>query len=251
MTRRTPLLLTLAIGALTALSVQAQPPGLPGTEAPRTLSVQAEASIEAAPDRATLSATLRESTPWQQNAQGDASLGERREQLEARSSELLSMLEALGISRDQLDAGRLSVQSEREALADSNGYRERLTIARPVDIELRDLTRLPEVLDALFKADIDRLDDIRYDVSDRERFEDQALSEALERAEAKAQLMAESLGVTLASVQRIEETRAPVLRPMMMAAARSNGANADYSPGPISVEAGVSVSWTLDDEEMP
>lgn len=249
MTRRSPLLLTLAIGALTALSAQARPPGLPPSEVPRTLSVQAEADIEAAPDRATLSAILRESTPWRQNAQADASTSERRQRLEARSSELLSMLERMGIPRERIDAGSLSVQGEREALPEGSGYRERLTVERAVDIELHDLTRLPEVLDALFEANVDRLTGIRYDVSDRERFEDRALTLALERAQAKAQLMASRLGVELVDVQRVEETRAPVLRPMMMAATRSDGA--DYSPGSISVEAGVSISWTLKDGETP
>ncbi|ARS53740.1 SIMPL domain-containing protein [Kushneria konosiri] len=239
-----------ALLALFAMSL----PVLPATAAEATpsrqIEVQASASIDVLPDRATLNAVLVEATPLVEmgsKRDGDDTT-QAREKLEKRSTAVIKALNSMGIDNDHLHAGNLSVYNEQQ-LQDNNQtapLKERVVIERNLDIDINDLTTLPGVIDALFANGIDRLEGIRYDVSDREAVEDKALKKALARAHQKAELMADALSVTLGSVDRIQETRSPVLRPMMMASARTEQADsATYTPGTISVDAGVMVNWSL------
>lgn len=209
------------------------------------------------PDRANIGAVLRETTPWRSgDERRDSALDEARQRLEARSSKLLDSLRDQGIEPSAISAGSISVQRESRSndngAADATPVSERLVIERRFDIELSELSRLPTTLDALFATGVDSLEGIRYDVGDREKFEDRALRQALERARQKAQLIADTLSTGLGEVVRVEEVGAPVMRPMMVSAMRSQaaGSSADYSPGTISVEATVSASWTLDGAEV-
>ncbi|RKQ97252.1 hypothetical protein C7446_2677 [Kushneria sinocarnis] len=253
--RALPLTLLAMIGLSTAPLALAAP----GDDTHRAhLEVQAQASVEVAPDRATLTATLWEKTP--PRAAGDSDQGEAlqqaRQRLEQRTSRLLESLGQAGVSDDRLRAGSVSVQTERlgerQSGDDDNGeQRMRLSVERPITIDVQDLARIPGVVDALFAARVDRLDGISYDVADRDSVEDRALQQALERARAKARLMARTLGTQTGRVLSIEETRSPMFKPMMARAvsAESGGSNASYNPGTISVEAGVVVDWALDDRQ--
>ncbi|GHC18638.1 hypothetical protein GCM10010082_07570 [Kushneria pakistanensis] len=237
--------------ALVLMSLPMLPALAAETPTPRQIEVQASASIDVAPDRATLNAVLTEATPLVEmgtERDGDTTI-KAREQLEKRSTALIKALRKLGIDNDHLHAGNLSVRNEQQLQQhDQNApLLERMVIERNLDIDISDLTTLPDVIDALFANGIDRLAGIRYDVKDRESVENQALRQALARARQKAELMAETLSVPLGDVTRIQETQSPVFRPMMMAAARSEQADsATYAPGTISVDAGVMVNWSLE-----
>ncbi len=80
--------------------------------------------------------------------------------------------------------------------------------------------------------------------------DDHALKQALQRARHKAEMMADTLDVDLGDVVNIEETTAPRYQPQMMmraAEADSSGSSAEYRSGEISIDAGVSVIWEIDD----
>ena len=60
--------------------------------------------------------------------------------------------------------------------------------------------------------------------------------------------MAEALGIGLGEVIAVSETRSPIFQPRMMAMsadARESLPQAEYRPGTITIEAGVSVSWKI------
>ncbi|SFC07675.1 hypothetical protein SAMN05421848_0452 [Kushneria avicenniae] len=240
-----------ALLALMALSLPTLPALAQDTSASRQIEVQAESSVDVQPDRATLNAVLVEATPLVEMGaeRDDDATTKARKQLETRSTALIKALRKLGISDDQLHAGNLSVRNEQQLQQQDQSapLLERVVIERHLDIDINDLTSLPGIIDALFANGIDRLEGIRYDVSDRESVENKALQKALARAHQKAELMSNALSVSLGRVERIQETRSPVFRPMMMATARTEQADsATYTPGTISVEAGVLVNWSLE-----
>lgn len=245
-----PLALVAALGLSTAPLALAAPDKEPDRA---HLEVQAHASVDVTPDRATLTATLWEKTPPRtadDNEQADA-LQQARQRLEQRTSQLLKSLDQTGLKRDRLQAGSVSVQTEwlgnRSSSGEDNDERRmRLSVERPITIDVQDLSRIPGIVDALFAAHVDRLDGIRYDVADRNSVEDRALQQALERAHEKAQLMAKTLGTHTGRVLSIQETNSPMFKPMMArVAAESDSSNASYNPGTISVDAGVIVDWAL------
>jgi uncharacterized protein YggE len=250
----------LLVPALAALMSMAAPPAISGAlaaEPPHRLDVQAEAELSVVPDRATLEARLWEHTPAV--ARGDdvdrdpAALREARERLEARAAELIRHLEAQGVARESITAGSLQVRPQQlPGLRGDEGEREdrvRTRLERPVRIEVEDLARLPGLLDALTKAGVNALDGVSYDLADRDAATDRALVKALEKARHKADLMAGTLGITLGEVIAVSETRSPVFQPRRMAMSADTMESApavEYRPGNITIDAGVSVSWSIE-----
>ncbi|MFQ3790397.1 SIMPL domain-containing protein [Halomonas sp. A29] len=218
------------------------------------LNVQAEAQLDVVPDRATLSARLWERTPaiapHDEDTDPDA-LRQARDRLEERAAALIRELEEAGVERDDINAGSLSVQPEYvPAPRRSDSDHEmlmRTRLDRPFQVRVDDLERLPRLLDALTAAGVNAMDGISYDLADRDAATDEALVKALEKARHKAELMARAMGVSLGAVTNISETRSPIYAPRMMAMsadARESG-QAEYRPGTIVIEAGVSVSWEI------
>ncbi|MBB3143534.1 SIMPL domain-containing protein [Halomonas organivorans] len=228
-----------------------------GTPTPNRLDVQARAELDVVPDQATLSARLWELTPAiaQRDASGgDAeALAEARGRLEERAATLIQAMESAGLERDAIRAGSLRVQPEvlhdRSRNDDEPTPLVRTRLERPFDIELTDLDRLPTVLDALTEAGVDALDGVTYDLADRDAASDEALSQALQRAKHKAELMAENLNVELGDVLSVSENQAPVFQPRMMAMsadAKESGGATEYRPGTLSIDAAVSVGWEIE-----
>lgn len=227
-----------------------------GEEFHARLDVQAEAQLDVVPDRATLSARLWERTPAVARHDDDTdpdALRQARNRLEERAAALIGALEEAGVERDDISAGSLSVQPEyvpapRHSDADQDMLM-RTRLERPFQVRVEDLERLPRLLDALTAAGVNAMDGISYDLADRDAAIDEALVMALEKARHKAELMARTMNVTLGPVASISETRSPVYQPRMMAMsadARESAGQAEYRPGTIVIEAGVSVSWEIE-----
>ncbi|WNL37862.1 SIMPL domain-containing protein [Halomonas sp. PAMB 3232] len=245
----TALAALLCAGAAQASTMPTQPPGL---------SVQAQSFVEVEPDKASLSARLWENTPavssLDDSEQG--ALGEARQRLEERSRQLIEAMEEAGLSERAISAGSLNVYQEQMNQPQGQGGEQemmvRTRVERPFDIELSDIDRLKDVLDALVDAGVNALDGVQFDLKDREAATDEALVMALEKAQRKAELMAQTLGAELGDVQHIAETQAPVFQPRMMAmraesapSGASDESNAEYRPGIIRIDAGVNVEWAL------
>ncbi|CAM4103951.1 SIMPL domain-containing protein [Vreelandella rituensis] len=224
---------------------------------PPSLNIQAEASVDVEPDKATLKARLWEHTPavaqHDNQAQDSDALAEARQRLEQRASKLIGHMEEIGLARDAIKAGSLNIQPEH-VNGPSQNDKERETLVRtrlerPIEVALNDLQRLGDVLDALVEAGASSLDGVQFDLKDREAATDEALVKALEKARHKAQLMADTLDITLGEITQVQETQSPVFAPRMMSmradSMESSGAQAEYRPGTIRIDAGVNVQWAI------
>ncbi|WP_242457929.1 SIMPL domain-containing protein [Halomonas sp. YLGW01] len=250
--------LLLATWLTTGATAQAQPPAVQD-QTPGRLEVAAHHTLEVAPDMATLNARLWERTPARaidsaREASPEA-LSQARSRLEARMGKLIRTLEADGLPRDAIQAGSLSVQpSYIQGPVDTEGQPERRVrtqLTRPVTLTLDDLEALPGLLDALTTAGVDALDGVSYDLKDRSAASDKALELAIDRAKAKATLMAERLGITLGRVLQVQETQMPRFQPQMMmraADAAPKESASEYRPGQIEIEAEVAIHWAIADE---
>lgn len=257
--RALPPTLMCATLALTTLAVASPASADPDAG----LQVQAQSSIQVAPDQATIRARLWEETPAfdptakPQRQQQQEARQQARNTLEQRAAELLDTL-GDDLPDKAVNAGSLRVFPRRERVSNRDNSEEshktltRTRVERPITVELNDLDRLEKVLDALMAANVNRLDGVRLDLKDRQAATDDALAQALEKARHKAGLMAETLDVELGRVQRIEETRSPGFTPRMMSVradaqrqSTSSTREADYRPGTIDINAGVNVEWRL------
>ena len=252
-------------GALLALLSAPFAHASPSTPPQPSLHVQAQSWVEVEPDKATLNARLWENTPALSTLEesDSSALSDARERLETRASKLIEQMEATGLERNAINAGSLNVYPEHiQGPRNEDGEHEtlqRTRLERPITVELTDLEQLSEVLDALIAAGVNSLDGVQFDLQDRDAATDEALVKALEKAQHKANLMADSLDAELGHVQRIEETQSPIFQPRMMAmraesdaaGASQSSAASDYSPGTIRIDAGVSVEWALKGPDAP
>ncbi|WP_064122740.1 SIMPL domain-containing protein [Halotalea alkalilenta] len=218
---------------------------------PATLEVSGEGQVQIVPDRAGLNATLWEKTPLRDEGESAApgELEQARSALERRMSQLIDTLVAAGVARERIHAGSISIQPEMlYASSDGQPNRSRISVERPIQLDIEQLDRLPTVLEALTQAGVDRLDGVSYDVADRGAVEDRALAAAVARAEGKARAIAASLSLELGPVLEAVEGEAPHFQPRMMAMAESRAADAvDYNPGEIGVEARIILRYALEE----
>ncbi|MCI0510491.1 hypothetical protein C8E00_101318 [Chromohalobacter marismortui] len=251
---RLPGMATALLGALLVVTPQAQ--AKPGPNASHALHVQAQSSLNVAPNMARLNARLWERTPAvaRSKAGNDAqALADARQRLESRTGTLIRALEEAGVKSSDIKAGSLSVHPEiivRSQEDDNAEDQVRTQVTRPVSVTINDLERLPSILDALTAAGVDALEGVEYGLKDRDAATDKALSKALERATHKARLMADTLQIKLGDVINVEETQSPTYTPRtMMMRAESADAKAapEYRAGEIPIEAGVNVTWEIED----
>lgn len=251
------LLSTLLLGSLLGWGAVAHAQSHSSIPEPNRLQVQAQAELSVTPDMATLNARLWERTPaiaQREDAQTDPqALAEARERLEARSGELIRTLEEAGLDSKAIHAGSLSVRPDYIQAPQRDGESsERLVrtqLERPVTLRIENLDQLPSILDALTTAGVNSLDGVSYDLKDRDAATDRALTQALQRAHHKAQLMADALDVELGQVLNVHETNAPVFNPRMVAMSanyKESRAAPEYRPGEIIIEAGVNVAWEIE-----
>lgn len=220
---------------------------------PRTLDVNAQASIEQKPDQAIISAQLIETTPA--TAVGGTpdprALRQARLKLEQRMAQLLTSLEKHHIPRDAIRAGNLEVAPE--SLYEHDGpSRTRTQLRRSITVTTTPDDTVVSTLDALTEVNANQIDGIEYTVRNRQAAEDKALAQALERARDKARLMAATVGAKLGVLLSAEEQnsgRPQLLKsaaPQRMAAmSDAYASGGDYTPGNVNIESGVTTRWSL------
>ena len=67
-------------------------------------------------------------------------------------------------------------------------------------VTVRDLTKIGSILDAAVKAGANKIYGIQFDLEDREAAQQQAITVAMENAQARAEVLAEAAGVELGQV---------------------------------------------------
>jgi uncharacterized protein YggE len=202
---------------------------------PRTVTVSGDAVVQAAPDRAIVRIGVQ--------TDGQAA-EETLERHEADVERVLTTIRRAGIPDRQIEITSLTL-GERWV---EGGRRDGYTASRVVAVTVDDLREVPEIVAAAVSEGANRLDGLVYTLRDADRYEDQALTEAFERAREKAGRIAAAAGMSVGRVVQVHEQGAmppqPILMRQEMAMDASPGA---YSAGSTEVRAVVVVSFALDD----
>jgi uncharacterized protein YggE len=217
----------LLLSAACACAVLASPASAQDRNVPPTPTVvtTGEGVVQAAPDRAFvgISAESRASNP---------------REAQRRNVELMKpvqdKLRAAGIPADAIRTTQYDLQQEWDFVNNrrvSRGY-----VARnSVEVRVDTLDRLGEILEIAVAAGATSVGDIRFDLKDREKLEQQALKLAVANARARADAAAGGAGQSVARVLRIEEhgvSAPPPPMPMMRTMAR------DEAGGAVPIAAG-------------
>ena len=194
----------------------------------RWISVVAEGEAAVSPDMAVVSFAVS----------GDGKeLAPTRDDVNTRASAVLASLRDLGIAEADLNAPDVDINPKYDYRKGQRltGYR----VVRRMSARVRDLDRLGSVLDAVVAAGANEVHGAEMTASDPSAADHEALRAAIGAARAKAEALAGASGVTLGTVERIEEEPErggpPMPKMRMMAIAESADVPTEVAAGDLTV----------------
>lgn len=208
----------------------------------RGIAVTGMGEVQVAADQATLNFAVETSaTTSQEAARLNAETMER----------VIAALVAAGIPRDEIETSNFSVYPDYQhdpqaAEPRIRGYR----VNNQVSFETTDLERIGQLIDAALEAGANRVDGISFGLSDPSAAEAEALRQAVEKARASAQTLAQALGVPLGELLYATTSSAPV-RPLPVMMARdvrveaAQGFATPIQPGEQTVHANVTLIFAI------
>ncbi len=207
-----------------------------------TLNVSATGYANAAPDRATVSAgVVQQGKTAREAMMGNATL----------MTAVFDELEAAGIPKKDITTSQLSLQPQYDyrnrAKPTIKGYEARNTVTVKSD----DIDQVGAMLDALVRAGVNNINQVKFSVKEPKSAMDKARTDAIREAKEKAESMAEAAGVKLGPLLSINESNRGGFTPqpvMMRASSMEMGdATTPISAGEQTMSVSVNLSYGIVD----
>ncbi|TYT27356.1 DUF541 domain-containing protein [Luteimonas viscosa] len=231
---------TLALGALvmTTANAQTPTPAIAPTDG-TLLSVSAHAEASRVPDVASLSTGV-----VTQAADANAALKANS----AEMARVVAAIEAAGIAERDVQTSGISIQPQYRYAENQPPVITGYQASNTVNIKVRDIARLGDVLDALVASGANQVNGPSFEIDQREAAYDEARQSALKLARARAEMYAESLGLRVRRIVSISEGGGfqppmPMMKSMDMMEARVQ--SAPVSPGETTLGANLDVVFEL------
>lgn len=190
--------------ALVAPAAAQTPPTAP--QAPRTIRVSAVGEVQVTPDQAALDLAV-ETLASTARAAGEENA--------RRMERVIQALVAAGVPRADIATRNYSIYPEYEPVEGGEAPRVRgYRVNNTVSVETRDLARVGPLIDAALAAGANRVDGVRFSLSNPQAAGNRALRQAVEQARASAETMAAALGVRLGRVLDASTGVEPPVFPM-------------------------------------
>lgn len=208
----------------------------------RSVTVSGQAEVQAEPDQAIVTIGV-ESRKLQ--------LADARAEVTRTVEAVLKLTRELKIDQKYVRATRISVQPEYNW---DNTARERNLIgyfvSRQVEVDLRDLEKLGQLLEKATDLGVNQLSDPRLDSSRRRDLERQALAKAVEDARLNGEAVAKAAGGKLGAARSISASSGFVPPPMpmrmkTMAGAEAADASQSYQSGQMVFNGTVQVEYDM------
>jgi hypothetical protein len=232
-------LAALALMALMVGGVSAQDSDSSG----RTITVNGSGSTSGDPDMATITLGVE---------QRNESIADAYSEVNQTLDTIIQQLTDLGISEDDIQTADLNIfTDERPPRPDENsmvGETQRsFRVMNRVNVVVRDLSLLEDVIDTAVNAGANNIFGLNFSINDPSDLEAQARVQALEEARARAQQIADAIGVELGAVQTVVEEGDSFVRPAAEAAmgGRGGGGGAAIERGQLSVTVNVRVTFAI------
>jgi uncharacterized protein YggE len=207
---------------------------LPALALDRLVTVNGEATVSVAPDTAMIRIGV---TSAGKNAR------EASETNAKQMTAVLSAIKANGIDPRDIQTSRLSLQPQYDATKPGAARLTGFQVTNQVTVRIRDIGKLPTILDHAIAAGANEMSGIEFVVSQQSHLLDQARDEAIADAHRKAALYAKAAGAKLGRVVAItDEGAAPPPRPVMQAL---RAGAVPVAPGEQTLRASVTVSYEL------
>ena len=210
-------------------------------EQPRTIGVSGQGEVRAEPDRAAVTLGVESRKP---------KLDDARAEVAKTVDAVLKLTRELKIDPKLVRSTRVNVQPEYNWNPQANernliGY----YVARQVEVELRDLEKLGQLLERSTDLGVNQLGEPRLDSSKRQDLVREALAKAVVDARQNAEVIAKAAGAKLGTARTINANTdftpppMPMVRAMAMEAKAAGGA--PYQSGEMTFNATVNVQYDL------
>ena len=238
MTRYAAILLGSIVSGCASVPAPASAQDAP-REPLRTLDVSARASVTRAPDMAVIQLAVETHAGTAQEA--------TRGNAEAMSA-VVSRLRELGIPPSDIQTESITLNPRYER----GPNREAPVIAgyqavNRVSARIDDVSAVGRVVDRAIEAGANRVQGIRFQLSDPESAYHEALERAVAKARREAEVLARAMGVNLGDPIRVSTggVHVPVQQGPMPEMMRAQAADTPVEPGELEVGASVHITYRL------
>lgn len=226
----TPLLLALSLALGTSMTAHAAPssPSIAAAAEGTLLNISANAEATRVPDVATLSAGV-----VTQAADGNSAMRQNAQQMD----KVLAAIKAAGIAERDIQTSGINLSPQYRYVENQppaiTGYQAN----NNVNLVVRDLSKLGKILDSLVATGANQINGPTFDIDDKEKDVafDEARRGAIEKAQARAEMYAKTLGMKVRRIVSVSEGgrfAPPMPMPMMAMRMEKAGAAADTSVSP-------------------
>lgn len=218
---------------------QAEPP----EPAPATVRVTATGSVRIAPEGVVLAVGVE---TFADSARAAAA------QNAARVEEVLAALRSLGVPDEGLQTAGYTLEPDYEREEPREAGPGRIVGYRAwnmVRVTLDSVDEVGRLIDAAVAAGANRVVGVSFRAGDEEEAERAALTDAVAKARARAETLAEAAGVRLGTL--LELGTDGTAQPVFERALARGGADTPIEPGEIVVEQTVTAVWRLERPEAP
>lgn len=178
----------LGLGTLSAQVSAAELPAGPHVVTSGT------SSVEVVPDIATLTIEVAISSKEAADAKNQA---------DARVAQYFDFLDKNGVAKKDIDAANLRTQPEYDYLKNGEAVLKGYRAVRQVQVTLRQLDKLNELLDGALKAGLNEIRAVELGVANPDAYRDQARNKAIENATSQAKALAEGFKSQLGPIYSI------------------------------------------------
>ncbi|GHC66950.1 SIMPL domain-containing protein [Neogemmobacter tilapiae] len=156
---------------------------------------------------------------------------------------VMERLAASGVAASDIQTANLSLGPDYSSYDSSTGGApSRYVASNYVNVQVRDLAKLGEILDSAIADGANTLNGITFGLADPRPAQDKARAAAVADAQAKATLLAQAAGVALGPVTAVVEAGGYV-NPTPMFKREASDAAVPVAGGELSVQANVTVTF--------
>jgi uncharacterized protein YggE len=211
------------------------------TTAERSITVVGVGKVAGKPDIARVTVGIETQAPSLQTAVDDN---------KAKMNGLLDTLKQLGLADKDIRTSNYSVYTERVTSptpsAEVNTDQMIYHVTNTVDVTVRDVNQLGDVLDKAVAAGANNIYGVNFNVEDTAKLEADARTEAVADAKARAEELAQLNGVQLGEVLTVSEVvggAVPLYREAAMG--QGGGGGTPVQPGELEMSMSIQITYAV------
>jgi uncharacterized protein len=205
----------------------------------RTLAVSGSAQASLLPDIAHISIGVQT-----QNEDAEDALAENS----ANAQEIIDALKVLGVSERDIRTSNFNIYPSMQYNRDGELQGILYIVSNTVNVTLRDIDRIGQILNASVSAGANQITGIQFDIEDKEAALTEARKTAVDNAREMAQELAAAAGVSLGPIQSLNVSGGGVPGPIFPPTFRgmeSAAMDVPIAAGDINITVEVSVVYEI------